>query len=179
MHYKKVILDVPAKHTYTIDTNGVVTNIDNGKVLKGTKITKANRYKKIILDKRYNLHVLVAKHFVPNDDPVNKTQVNHIDGNRHNNTAENLEWATPQQNIKHAYKTGLKTNAGEKNPISKLTEEIVVDIWKLSKQGHKPAAIIRMLKLNVTRPCVSAVTNGKNWTHITEKLECNDYPERE
>lgn len=53
------------------------------------------------------LHRLVANHFIINDDAKHKTQINHIDGNKHNNTAMNLEWCTPSYNTKHAYDTGL------------------------------------------------------------------------
>ena len=171
MDYKKTVLAVNSVCDYSIDTNGVIINETTGKEIKGSKITKSNRYKKFCLDnERFAWHRLVAEHFVENPDPLTHTQVNHIDGDRYNNKAENLEWVTPKQNVKHAYNTGLKTNAGEKNPISKLTEQVVIDIWKLSVQGHKPAAIIRLLNLDVSRGCVSAVTNRKSWTHITDAL---------
>ena len=43
---------------------------------------------------------MVALAFVPNDDPIYKTTVNHIDGNRKNNRADNLEWASLSDNSK-------------------------------------------------------------------------------
>lgn len=55
------------------------------------------------------VHTLVAETFVDNPDPKNKKYVNHIDGNKHNNRADNLEWVTAGENQEHAYRIGLKT----------------------------------------------------------------------
>lgn len=55
------------------------------------------------------VHTLVAETFVPNPDPEHRKYVNHIDGNKHNNSADNLEWVTSSENQKHAYLMGLRT----------------------------------------------------------------------
>src|SRR5699024_7539840 len=56
--------------------------------------------------KTFRIHQLVTREFIPN--PKNKETVNHIDGNKLNNRVENLEWNTREENMQHAYKTGLK-----------------------------------------------------------------------
>ena len=58
------------------------------------------------------VHRLVAETFIPNPDPQRKTQINHIDGNKHNNAVDNLEWCTPSENDRHAFAIGLKKSIG-------------------------------------------------------------------
>ena len=53
--------------------------------------------------KCHKIHRLVAQAFCYNDDPFIKTTVNHIDGDRSNNAAINLEWVSYSDNEKHAY----------------------------------------------------------------------------
>lgn len=52
------------------------------------------------------LHRALAEAFIPN--PENKRCVNHKDGNKLNNSLDNLEWATHGENNQHAYDTKLK-----------------------------------------------------------------------
>lgn len=51
------------------------------------------------------IHRLVAETFIPN--VLDKEEINHIDGNKLNNKADNLEWVTRQENEKHKVKMGL------------------------------------------------------------------------
>lgn len=76
-------------------------------------------YKRIVLmkdsiRKRYMCHRLVAEMFVPNLD--NKPYVNHINGNRGDNCATNLEWCTQSENEQHAVHSLGKTMKGKTNP---------------------------------------------------------------
>ena len=92
---------------YWIDNLG---NIYNSRKQLKTYFTKTN-YECIKLVKdgvrhNHSIHRLVAETFIPN--PYNKPEVNHIDGNKSNNSIDNLEWVTPSENKLHALSTGLK-----------------------------------------------------------------------
>lgn len=83
--------------------------------------TLGRRYKSVYYhdsrtgkQKKAYVHRLVAKAFVPN--PNNFPQVNHIDGNRLNNNASNLEWCTQQRNVDHAAQTGLAFRSAGAQP---------------------------------------------------------------
>ena len=85
------------------------------------RLSKSGRYAQVSLqegdEKRtFNVHRLVAQAFIPN--PRNLPQVNHIDGNKRNNRADNLEWVTAKENAKHAYRTGLITKEHIKRAVS-------------------------------------------------------------
>ena len=58
---------------------------------------------------QYYLHRVVATAFVPN--PNNRAEVNHKDGDKHNNVASNLEWVSHSENGLHAYRIGLRVRA--------------------------------------------------------------------
>jgi hypothetical protein len=50
--------------------------------------------------KKYLVHRLVALAFLPN--PESKSDVNHIDGARNNNSLSNLDWCTSSENKVHS-----------------------------------------------------------------------------
>lgn len=93
---------------YYISNDGIVTN-SRGKELK-QNYNKLFKYKSVLLridgkTKGLYVHRLVAELYI--DNPLNKQFVNHINGNKHDNRVENLEWVTRSENQKHAYKLGL------------------------------------------------------------------------
>lgn len=111
-----------------------------------------------INNKAYTVHRLVAKAFIPN--PLNKPEVNHINGIKTDNRAVNLEWATRSENARHAISTGL-AQTGERSGSAKLTLKQVRIIRSLfgKMRIHKIAE-----KFNVAKSTIEAIKHGKTWT---------------
>ncbi len=76
----------------------------------------------------HKLHRLIAKKFILN--PLNKPEINHLNGIKDDNRIINLNWVTSKENDLHARKKGLTNTSGEDNGSSKLTWEQVDEIRK-------------------------------------------------
>jgi hypothetical protein len=101
----KTVQDFP---NYEVSNLGYVKSKLTGKVLKLSYDKRG--YQRVALyrdglKKTISMHRVVALNFIKNLE--NKAQVNHIDGNKQNNYANNLEWNTCQENIIHANANGL------------------------------------------------------------------------
>lgn len=100
---------------YTINEQGQIYSIKSKMPLKLTK--KSNGYMQAKLFVSYDtatkkrtykypyVHRLVAEYFIEN--PKNLPCVNHINGDKENNSVHNLEWCSYQENMQHAVRTGL------------------------------------------------------------------------
>lgn len=93
---------------YAISNLGNVKNIRTNKVLNPS--IRPDGYKSVLLSKdgikqSIRVHQLVAMYFLK--PVVGKTFVNHINGIKHDNRAENLEWCNHQENMLHASENNL------------------------------------------------------------------------
>lgn len=161
---------------YSVSDGGLIRNNRTGLILKG-EITHSRKkkgkestkfiYARVVLSnagvtQRLSVSRIVATYFV--DNPHDKEFVNHIDGDRLNNSASNLEWCTMQENQEHAVTTGLCPK-GIDNAAAKCTEAQVIEVKQLLKQGllkHKDIADT----VGVTHYTVSDISCGRTWKHI-------------
>lgn len=124
-------------------------------------------YKCCVLQKNGNkkhvsIHRLVAVAFI--DNSKNLPQVNHKDGNKLNNNAENLEWCTAKQNINHSWNIGLsKPRIGKNHHNSKLSSLDVVEIRKMF--GIKSNKEIGQI-FGVSKGCIDCIKLGYTWKHV-------------
>lgn len=106
--------------------------------------------------KFYFVHRLVAEKYIPN--PNGLPQVNHKDGDKMNNSVENLEWVSNQENRNHAVQNGLHTQ-GENCSWSKLTKEDIQYI-----RNHREIFQKDLAKMfDVARTTISAIQNNRSW----------------
>lgn len=163
---------------YSVSSDGQVRNDLTGKILKGSLNTK--KYVQVALWNNgistiHRVHRLVANEFILN--PMNKEQVNHINGIKTDNRVQNLEWCTNRENILHSYKIGTMKNTGKLkgrkykhstghlHPLSKLTEDNVKFI-RNNKNILKRIELQEMF--GVCQQSISNIINNVSWTHVQQ-----------
>lgn len=132
----------------------------NGSGYKAVKFCKNGN------EMNHLVHRLLGKTFI--DNPYNKLEINHKDGNKLNNSLDNIEWVTHQENSIHAYKLGLmykfKPQIGEEHWNSKLTWDIVKEIretYPYKKRGERV-----WIKYGISKMQYYDIVNNKYWVDI-------------
>jgi len=110
------------------------------------------------------VHRLVAMAFVARVD--GKPQINHIDGDKTNNKASNLEWCTVEENNNHATKNGLqKPQRGEKNGMAFIKDSVAEKIIYCSLLGYRPSWIAKSFNLPIQS--IQRITSRRTYRHIS------------
>lgn len=132
---------------------------------------KAGRYPVVILShcgrrKGFHVHALVASAFL-GSRPAG-AQVNHRNGDKHNNRAANLEYVTPDENVGHAKRTGL-IRRGERHPQAKLTDGDVAEVRRLHREGVSQAEIARRFGRHPAT--INHIVRNRHWQQEGEDSE--------
>jgi hypothetical protein len=147
----RVVSEYPG---YSVNKQGDILNNDTKKQLKPTKFSNGYMFVTLCDENGHHknsVHRLVAKAFV--DNPKGYDYVNHIDGNKSNNKAENLEWCTQSENMKHAYGTGLQ------KPIRSQIE------YSLSRSAEKRKRPVRNSETGACYSSIIECANAEGVTH--------------
>lgn len=109
------------------------------------------------------VHRLVAEAFLENPD--NLPQINHRDGNKLNNSVDNLEWCTAQYNVRHGLRNHL-IPSGEDSHRAKLTWEKVCDIKAEYVRGSSEFGLIALAKkYGISKSMVSLIVRNEKWMY--------------
>lgn len=162
---------------YKVDDSGFVYGKD-GRILKSHG-GKTSKYLAVSLShngavKKFMVHRLVAIAFI--EKPEGKSQVNHIDGDIFNNSASNLEWVTPSENMMHSYHAlgntkGTAPMTGKFGYEHNKSKEIIIltpdgielkfgSVSEMSREtGYSQTAVSQALK---TKSLPYVFSRGKN-----------------
>ncbi len=147
---------------YAVSKDGKVYSFLSQRFLKNsynstTKTVRVNLYGIDSKATTIEVHRLVARAFIPN--PNNYLVVNHLDGDRTNNTVSNLEWCTHEHNSIHAVTTGLTPRG--------LTEETAHTIFKMMEDGYRNIDISEIS--GISYDVISKMRSGENYRGIWEQ----------
>ena len=152
---------------YQVSSEGRVKNLERkdrlGRILKERVLKQDvthDGYLRVGLyagDKRkwFRVHRLVCEAFCENPD--NKPEVNHIDEDKTNNNAVNLEWCTRKENINHGSRNERARKAESKSVGQYTRDGELIKIWSSTIEAKRQAGF------NCGH--ISSVANGKRKTH--------------
>lgn len=150
------------------------------RILKARQNQDSYLYVRLCKDgkvKACTIHRLVAQAFL--DNPDNLPQVNHIDENKENNHADNLEWVTCRENMNHGTRNHRIAEKNTNNPnrskpvfsVDKVTGEIK-EFPSIAEAGRK---------LGISNGNICECLKGKRknagnfyWMYANSEEACNE-----
>lgn len=166
-------LPIPSAPDYAVSNTGIVRRMTPsksnrsrpGRVMKQT-IDQCG-YPRVAVGKNrqpIHVHKLVAEAFIGHR-PQDMT-VDHLDGNKLNNHATNLEYVTRAENVRRAHRDG-KYPSGEGKPSAKLTEAQVLSIaGQLDRRSNCSLA----REFGVSDVAIRKIRLGSTWSHVTGRV---------
>lgn len=162
----------PLRYDYYVTEDGHVWSSKTNKFL--SEHNDKNGYKKVRMScldlepgktHTFSVHRLVLENFNPIEG-MEELQVNHKDGNKANNSLDNLEWMTCFENIHHAMDNGLRAVI---NGAAKLNPKQVEEIYRRSTDGERNVDLSS--EFGVHPDIIGKIKNGRIWREVTSNLE--------
>lgn len=114
--------------------------------------------------KNYAVHRLVASAWI-GPPPTKKHCINHKNGIKIDNRMQNLEWVTHKENMQHAYRVLYPgSHRGQQNGRSKLSNENVLEIRNLRKNGMLLKDVAKIYKVSLS--VIARICNKYSWSHL-------------
>ena len=112
------------------------------------------------------VHRIVAETFLDKTDDT----VNHKDGDKTNNSVDNLEWVSYGSNNKHSYDTGLKESLkGEASPFAKHSESEVRKLCELLEVESSPKRVAEITGYDLN--FIKSIKSGNAWTSVSKDYD--------
>ena len=166
---------------YQASTLGRIKSLITNKILKDTQIKSGYKIISLSKNKReklWRVHKLIALTFIPN--PNNYPVINHKNGIKNDNRADNLEWCTYSYNSKHAYDKKLRippwlNKKGKNHNCSKKIEQYdlqgnFIRVWDSIADASRE---FNVSDGNIIKCCkkVNKTVRGYIWKYCEERKE--------
>jgi len=159
---------------YLVSNDGDIKNINTQKLLK---FHIRNGYYAVCLctnnvKHTYNVHRIVAKHFVQQSNQPGANHVNHINGNKLDNRSCNLEFVTPKQNTLHAIQNNLSQVHCKK--VGQFSDGKLVKAFNSIKEAANELGISAKKIPSCCRNRIATV-HGFQWKYLDDNLRSIDF----
>ena len=162
--HEALFLELVDRGLFSIEDNGAIWRHNNG---NRRRAEKKGRYLQVGFypadDRRYVYAHRVVYLWASGRDIPEGMQVNHRDGDKHNNHPDNLELVTRSQNGLHATRE-LGVNRGEKHGAARLTRQQVEEIRAATDTTQAELAT----EYGVHHTTISLIVSGKTWKHVPQ-----------
>ena len=166
----------PLREGYMVGNRGTIFSEHYQKKIHHVNDQKG--YETVSLGKTTRVHRAVLITHGPEPGP-GQDQVNHIDGNKHNNNfygvedpRTNLEWCTPQENTRHAHAHGLCAPLGlENHPKAKYSNELIEKVCQCLELGYTARQVAEAVNYPYSLQFKQLITDIKG-RHSWAKISC-------